>query len=117
MKRWEGEGPSPKYFGLEPPLGTQQQMRAASCREPTDEEDLLFTFGSRRSWLIPVSVVRECRSVLADLYYTRTHHRHRLPMASYATGWVAGRASGLYKKTKSGGVSVWSEVQTCIWPS
>ena len=33
-----------------------------------------------------------------------------------AVGWAAGRASGL-----SGGVlawlSVWSEVQTCIWPS
>ena len=36
-----------------------------------------------------------------------------------AVGWVAGRASGLWKL--SGGVvvwlSVWSEVQTCIWPS
>jgi len=36
-----------------------------------------------------------------------------------AVGWVAGRASGLSKQ--SGGVlvwlSVWSEVQTCIWPS
>jgi len=36
-----------------------------------------------------------------------------------ALGWVAGRASGLQKL--SGGVlawlSVWSEVQTCIWPS
>ena len=35
-------------------------------------------------------------------------------------GWAAGRASGLQKKL-SGGVlawlSVWSEVQTCIWPS
>jgi len=34
-------------------------------------------------------------------------------------GWAAGRASGLWKL--SGGVlawlSVWSEVQTCIWPS
>ena len=37
-----------------------------------------------------------------------------------AVGWAAGRASGLQKKL-SGGVlawlSVWSEVQTCIWPS
>ena len=37
-----------------------------------------------------------------------------------AVGWVAGRASGLQKKL-SGGVlvwlSVWSEVQTCIWTS
>jgi len=36
-----------------------------------------------------------------------------------AVGWAAGRASGLLKL--SGGVlawlSVWSEVQTCIWPS
>ena len=36
-----------------------------------------------------------------------------------AVGWAAGRASGLWKL--SGGVlawlSVWSEVQTCIWPS
>ena len=36
-----------------------------------------------------------------------------------AVGWAAGRASGL--KKLSGGVlawlSVWSEVQTCIWPS
>jgi len=36
-----------------------------------------------------------------------------------AVGWAAGRASGLYKL--SGGVlawlSVWSTVQTCIWPS
>ena len=36
-----------------------------------------------------------------------------------AVGWAAGRASGLQKK--SGGVlawlSVWSLVQTCIWPS
>ena len=36
-----------------------------------------------------------------------------------AVGWVAGRASGL--KKQSGGVlarlSVWSEVQTCIWSS
>ena len=36
-----------------------------------------------------------------------------------AVGWAAGRASGLYKM--SGGVlvwlSVWSEVQTCMWPS
>ena len=36
-----------------------------------------------------------------------------------AVGWAAGRASGLQKT--SGGVlawlSVWSEVQTCIWPS
>jgi len=35
-----------------------------------------------------------------------------------AVGWVAGRASGLQK---TGGVlawlSVWSEVQTCIWSS
>ena len=35
-------------------------------------------------------------------------------------GWAAGRASGLWKNL-SGGVlvwlSVWSEVQTCIWPS
>jgi len=34
-------------------------------------------------------------------------------------GWAAGRASGVYKQI--GGVlvwlSVWSEVQTCIWPS
>ena len=37
-----------------------------------------------------------------------------------AVGWAAGRASGLKKKL-SGGVlawlSVWSEMQTCIWPS
>jgi len=37
-----------------------------------------------------------------------------------AVGWATGRAFGLYKKM-SGGVlawlSVWSEVQTCIWPS
>ena len=36
-----------------------------------------------------------------------------------AVGWAAGRASGLQKQ--SGGVlawlSVWSEVQTCIWPT
>ena len=36
-----------------------------------------------------------------------------------AVGWAAGRASGLWKL--SGGVlawlSVWSEVQTCMWPS
>jgi len=36
-----------------------------------------------------------------------------------AVGWAAGRASG--RKKQSGGVlvwlSVWSEVQTCIWPS
>ena len=36
-----------------------------------------------------------------------------------AVGWVAGRVSG--RKKLSGGVlawlSVWSEVQTCIWPS
>ena len=36
-----------------------------------------------------------------------------------ADGWAAGRATGL--KELSGGVlewlSVWSEVQTCIWPS
>ena len=36
-----------------------------------------------------------------------------------AVGWAAGRASGLQKL--SGGVlawlSVWSEMQTCIWPS
>ena len=35
-----------------------------------------------------------------------------------AVGWAAGRASAAGKKL-SGGVleSVWSEVQTCIWPS
>ena len=37
-----------------------------------------------------------------------------------AVGWAAGRACGLYKNM-SGRVlawlSVWSEVQTCIWPS
>ena len=36
-----------------------------------------------------------------------------------AVGWVAGRASAC--KKLSGGVlawlSVWSDVQTCIWPS
>ena len=36
-----------------------------------------------------------------------------------AVGWAAGKASGLWKQ--SGGVlvwlSVWSKVQTCIWPS
>jgi len=38
-----------------------------------------------------------------------------------AVGWAAGRASGLQVNKLSGGVlewlSVWSEVQTCIWPS
>ena len=37
-----------------------------------------------------------------------------------AVGWAAGRASGL-QKTEWWGVGVvvpvWSEVQTCIWPS
>ena len=36
-----------------------------------------------------------------------------------AVGWAAGRASGLYK-TEWWGLAwlfVWSEVQTCIWPS
>ena len=37
-----------------------------------------------------------------------------------AVGWATGRASGLWKNL-SGGVlawlSVWSEMQTCIWPS
>jgi len=41
-------------------------------------------------------------------------------MCFYTVGWAAGRASGLWKKL-SGGVlawlSVWSEVQTCIWPN
>jgi len=35
-------------------------------------------------------------------------------------GWVTGRASPLLKKLSSGvlaWLSVWSEVQTCIWPS
>ena len=39
---------------------------------------------------------------------------------SDTVGWAAGRASGLEKKL-TGGVlawlSVWSEMQTCIWPS
>jgi len=38
-----------------------------------------------------------------------------------AVGWAAGRASDPACKKLSGGVlvwlSVWSEVQTCIWPS
>ena len=35
-------------------------------------------------------------------------------------GWAAGRASGLWKNLSGGmlaWLSVWSEVQTCIWPS
>jgi len=34
-------------------------------------------------------------------------------------GWAAGRASGLQKLSSGvlAWLSVWSEVQTCIWPS
>ena len=47
-------------------------------------------------------------------------HSHSMLLQCFdAVGWVAGRASGLLKL--SCGVltwlSVWSELQTCIWPS
>ena len=37
-----------------------------------------------------------------------------------AVGWAAGRASGLQKNLSAqvlAWLSIWSEVQTCIWPS
>jgi len=76
---------------------------------------VLFCFSHEIVYIMPLVNYHQCRSHYISQISVSNRQCCKCLQCFDAVGWVAGRASG------DGGVlawlSVWSEMQTCIWPS